>query len=65
MNSIYYEAIDRMQKAGVDPEYISGWASGYLHNPRREQQHVNETYEAGYAHGFEKDSGRFEAWIRT
>jgi hypothetical protein len=65
MNSVYYEAIERMQKAGVDPEYIHGWASGYLHNPRREVQRVNEAYEAGYAHGFEKDGGGFEPWIRT
>ena len=64
MSTEYYEAIDRMGKAGVDREYINGWASGYLHNPRREQQHVNEAYEAGYAHGMEKNPGAFEAWIR-
>lgn len=65
MNSAYYEAIDRMGKKGVDPEYINGWASGFLHNPRREEQRVNEAYEAGYAHGIEKKSDGFEAWIRS
>lgn len=64
MSNPYYEAIDRMQKSGVDPEYINGWASGYLHNPGREEQRVNEAYEAGYAHGAEKNDAAFDAWIR-
>lgn len=64
MGSAYYEAIDRMEKQKVDPEYINGWASGYLHNPKREEQHVNDAYEAGYAAGMEKKAGGFEAWIR-
>jgi hypothetical protein len=64
MGSAYYEAIDRMEKQKVDPEYINGWASGYLHNPKREEQHTNDAYEAGYAAGMEKKPGGFEAWIR-
>ncbi|MEO8133705.1 MAG: hypothetical protein ABI831_07000 [Betaproteobacteria bacterium] len=63
MSTAYYEAIDHMEKKGVDREYISGWASGFLHNPRREEQRVNEAYESGYAHGIEKNAGGFEAWI--
>ena len=65
MATVYYETVDRMQKQGVDPEYINGWASGFLHNPKREEQRVNEAYEAGYAHGMKKNTGGFEAWIRT
>jgi hypothetical protein len=64
MSSAYYEAIDRMEKSKVDPEYINGWASGYLHNPKREEQRANEAYEAGYAAGLEKRAGGYEAWIR-
>ena len=64
MGSAYYDAIDGMQKKKVDPEYINGWASGYLHNPKREEQRANEAYEAGYAAGLEKKAGGFEAWIR-
>jgi hypothetical protein len=64
MATVYYETVDRMQKKGVDPEYINGWASGFLHNPKREEQRVNEAYEAGYAHGMEKNTDGFEAWIR-
>ena len=64
MGTPYYEAIDRMQKQGVDPEYINGWAGGFLHNPKREEQRLNEAYEAGYEHGLERNSAGFEAWIR-
>lgn len=64
MGTPYYEAIDRMQKHGVDPEYINGWAGGFLHNPKREEQRLNEAYEAGYEHGLEGNSDDFEAWIR-
>lgn len=63
-NSAYYEAIDQMQKKKVDPEYINGWASGFLHNPKREEQRANEAYAAGYAAGLEKKPGGFETWIR-
>jgi hypothetical protein len=65
MDKIYYETIDRMEKQGVDADYINGWASGFLHNPKREEQRVTEAYEAGYAHGMQKNAGGFEAWIRN
>jgi hypothetical protein len=64
MGTPYYDAIDRMEKKKVDPEYINGWASGFLHNPKREEQRVSEAYAAGYAHGLEKNAGGFDAWIR-
>jgi hypothetical protein len=64
MGSPYYDAIDQMQKQHVDPEYINGWASGYLHNPKREEQRANEAYDAGYAAGLEKKAAGYAAWIR-
>ena len=64
MSNPYYETVDRMQKQGVDPEYINGWAGGFLHNPKREEQRLNEAYEAGYTHGLENNVAGFEAWIR-
>lgn len=64
MDKLYYDTIDRMQKGNVDPEYVIGWASGFLHNPKREEQRVSEAYEAGYAHGTEKNAAGFEAWVR-
>ena len=64
MSTVYYEAIDQMQKKGVDPEYINGWACGFLHNPKRESQRLNPAYEAGYADGLENNAGRFDAWLK-
>ena len=64
MSNAYYDAIDRMEKRGVDPEYVNGWACGYLRNPKREEQRVSAAYEAGYERGMERDAGGFEAWIR-
>jgi hypothetical protein len=53
-----------MQKKGVDPEYINGWACGFLHSPKRETQRLNKAYEAGYADGWEKNAGGFDAWVK-
>jgi hypothetical protein len=64
MDKVYYETIDRMEKQKVDPDYINGWASGFLHNPKREEQRVSEAYEAGYAAGREKKAAGYDAWIR-
>jgi hypothetical protein len=60
----YYDAITKMEKAGVDPEYISGWASAYYLNPKREEQRVNDAYNAGYEKGVEKDASGFESWVK-
>ena len=64
MGNDYYEAIDKMEKQSVDVEYINGWASGYLHNPKREEQRVNEGYAAGYADGWDKKTDGCASWIR-
>lgn len=49
--NIYREHVDAMEKAGVDPEYIQGWQGGFLVNPIREEQSVNDVYNAGYEDG--------------
>jgi hypothetical protein len=64
MNKTYYDSVTRMEKAGVDSQYIQGWQCGYLLNPKREEQRLNEAYEAGYAKGADKDDTGYEAWIR-
>jgi len=48
---MYYETIDKLEKMGVDREYLQGWAGGFLGNPKREEQRVTEAYEAGYEDG--------------
>jgi hypothetical protein len=64
MNMQYYNAVVEMEKAGTDPEFVQGWQGGYLLNPLREEQRVNEAYEAGYAAGKEKDTEAYKEWIK-
>ncbi|KAA3621099.1 MAG: hypothetical protein DWQ08_14575 [Proteobacteria bacterium] len=51
MNTTYYETVDKLEKMGVDKEYIQGWIGGYFGNPQREEQRVTEAYTAGYEDG--------------
>ncbi len=55
MDKMYYETIDKLEKLGVDREYIQGWIGGYLENPKREEQRITEAYEAGYEDGTAKE----------
>ncbi len=64
MTNDYYEMIDKMEKLGVDREYINGWAGGHLHNPKREEQRVTEMYAAGYADGWDRKTDGYPSWIR-
>jgi hypothetical protein len=54
MDPMYYETITKLESMGVDPEYIQGWIGGFMHNPEREEQRVNEAYTAGYQDGENK-----------
>ena len=65
MANPYYEMMDQMEKEGVNVEYMNGWACGYMHNPRRGEQFLNEAYEAGYADGMENKSDGYTAWLQT
>ena len=56
MNTEYYETIDSLEKQGVDPEYIQGWAGGFLGNPLREEQRLTDAYEAGYGDGSDRNT---------
>ncbi len=64
MSNPYYEAVDKMEKAGVDPDYIIGWQCGYWLNPEREEQRVTEAYSAGYEDGKAKNPDNYSAWIK-
>ncbi len=55
MDKMYYETIDKLEKLGVDREYLQGWIGGYLENPKREEQRITEAYEAGYEDGAAKE----------
>ena len=53
-----------MEEMGVDPEYIQGWQGGYVHNPLREEQRLNEAYEAGYEDGKAHTTENFGNWTK-
>jgi len=63
MNQTYYEQIDRMEKQGVHRDYIIGWASGFLHNPKIEEQRLTDAYEAGFNDGLSGKTDGYTAWI--
>ena len=64
MNQFYYDAVTKMEGMGVDDEYIQGWQAGFLQNPKREEQNLNDTYEAGYTDGEEKNTDNFANWVK-
>ena len=63
MNSIYYDTIDKLEKMGVEPEYIQGWAGGFLGNPKLEEQRVTPAYEAGYEDGANSETTNAEQFL--
>jgi len=62
MDKFYYDAVDCMQKLKVDRDYLLGWVSGYMSNPKLEEQRVTDSYEAGYEDGKNKDTSNFGRW---
>lgn len=64
MNQFYYDTVTKMEKAGVDPEYVNGWQCGYLLNPKREEQRLNEAYNAGYDDGSSHKADGFASWAK-
>jgi hypothetical protein len=64
MNQEYYDAVTKMEEMGVNVEYIQGWQGGYLHNPLREEQRLNEAYEAGYEDGKARTTDNFGNWTK-
>ena len=61
MDQAYYDTVTKMEKDGIDPEYMDGWMSGYLHNPLREEQRITDPYQAGYDDGLEKKTDNMAA----
>lgn len=62
MDQAYYDFTVKMEEANVNPEYIMGWQGGYICNPIREEQRVNEAYEAGFEDGSEQNMDNYTNW---
>ncbi|AGA34357.1 hypothetical protein TVNIR_2719 [Thioalkalivibrio nitratireducens DSM 14787] len=60
----YYETSTKMESAGVNPAYVLGWQSGVLHNPKLEEQRVDDAYDAGYNDGLEGKTDGYTAWLQ-
>jgi len=60
----YHAHVDAMEKAGVDPEYIQGWQGGFLINPIREEQRLNDAYSAGYDDGTERNMDNYKKFAK-
>ena len=65
MDQAYRDAITQMEALKVQSEYVLGWQGGYLGHPMREEQRLNEAYEAGYADGSAKTSDNFANWVES
>jgi len=65
MDQTYHRAVTEMEKMKVDREYMLGWMGGYLDNPMREEQRVNEAYEAGYEDGKNRNNSNFAQWVKN
>ncbi len=64
MNQSYYDAVVKMEEMGVNPEYIQGWQGGFVHNPEREEQRLNEAYSAGFEDGQNQTTDNFAKWAK-
>ncbi|MDM8565132.1 hypothetical protein QUF74_05710 [Candidatus Halobeggiatoa sp. HSG11] len=61
--SKYYDTITELEKNQTNREYIVGWMGGYLQNPAREEQRINEAYEAGYEDGGNGTTDSASNWV--
>jgi hypothetical protein len=65
MNQIYREATTEMESTNVQLEYILGWQGGFLGHPLREEQRLNDAYQAGYDDGSAKITKNFSNWVES
>jgi len=63
MNNTYYEQISKMEQQGVNRDYIVGWATGFLRNPKVEEQRATDAYDAGFNDGMEGKVDSFSSWV--
>jgi hypothetical protein len=62
MDQTYYDFTTKMEKEGINTDYVQGWQSGYLLNPPREEQRKTDAYDAGYEDGKAHNMDNFSNW---
>ena len=65
MNQAYRDAITEMETLKLPKEFILGRQGGFLGHPLREEQRLNEVYQAGYDDGSEKSTENFSNWVAS
>ena len=65
MDKFYREATAKMEKLGVQADYVIGWQGGYLGHPEREEQRASDAYTAGFKDGSEKSIDNISAWLKS
>ena len=65
MNSDYHQTITQLENDHASRDYIIGWASGYLGNPKLEEQRVTAAWSAGYDDGSEKHTENAGNWKQS
>ncbi|MDD3519174.1 MAG: hypothetical protein PHQ14_12570 [Chromatiales bacterium] len=61
---LYHETSVSMDNSGVDPAYVMGWQTGYLHGTKLEEQRVTDAYEAGYNDGLAGKTDGYKTWVK-
>jgi hypothetical protein len=62
MANLYYQTITKLEQQDIAREYILGWASGYLGNPKIEEQRITDGWKAGYEDGGNQNTDNAESW---
>ncbi len=62
MANVYYDTVTKLEQESIDEQYISGWESGFLRNPEREEQTQTDAYATGYADGREGNTAHKDDW---
>lgn len=63
MKNQYHQTITDLEKQGVSSDYILGWASGFLGNPKLEEQRISDAYQVGYEDGAQGQVEHAEDWL--
>lgn len=62
MSNFYYETVSKLEQQSTDKNYVLGWVSGFLGNPKIEEQRITEAWEAGYEDGQSKTTDSASNW---